>query len=82
MAAPFEQRPTFREYLEWARQQGCTDRMGAVGVTSFVELRTPDGVVVPIVDIHPNDRLTPTEVSWLNRRTGLTCPWAGAPEHP
>lgn len=82
MAAPFEKRPTLREYLEWARSQGCTDRQCLFEMTSFVELTTPDGAVVPIVDIEIGEGLTPTHVSWLNRRTGLTCPWSGIPQHP
>lgn len=79
MAAPFEQRPTLREYLDWAREQGCTDRQGLIGMTSVVELTTLDGRVIPIADIQLGERLTPTQVSALNRRTRLTCPWAGLP---
>jgi len=80
MAAPFEKRPQLREYLEWARTEGFTETTGHNGNTGFVILICPDGHQVPIVDFPMSEALSPGMVSWLNRRTGVVCPFSGAPE--
>ena len=81
MSAPFEQRPTFREYLKWGRTQGFTDQSCLTGdMVTFVSIETPEGRIVPVTSIGLDERLGPFEVSWLNRRTGVVCPWGGIPE--
>ena len=81
MSAPFEQKPTFREYLKWGRSVGFTDRACVTGdFVAFVQITTPDGRIIPVTHIRLDERLWPEKISWLNRRTGVICPWAGMPE--
>lgn len=82
MSAPFEQRPTLREYLEWVRTNAGWDyRTGLLGMNTVHAITTPSGSRIPITDIQLDERLGQSMIDWLNRRTGITAPWSGIPRH-
>lgn len=80
MAGPFEQRPTFGEFIQWAENQGCQIKYGHAGVMRFVEIKTPQGRTARVPGVLDTHRINPTFTSWLHRALGMKSPWAGAPE--
>lgn len=80
MPAPFGKRPTMQEYLDWARENGCKYGSGEdpSGLT-MIRIEGPDGRVM--YDVTPLDEhLSPSFVTYLDRRLGVTSPFDGAPD--
>lgn len=80
MAHPFEQRPTLREFLEWARSEGCEVKQGVRGVVSITRIKAPNGRFAFLAGVQNGEGLMPTQISHLHRRLGMKSPFSGAPE--
>ena len=81
-AYPFGGHPTLNAYLIWTAQTaGCTVQSGYKlskegPALSMTRITAPSGKHVIIVDYEQEERLLPTFVAHLDRRLGLTSPWA------
>ena len=84
MAYPFGGHPTFADYQKWAMQMGCQQpnilmQQDGRFVTS-VTIVAPDGRRATVFDTAATDRLTPSMVAHLDRRLGLSSPFAKVPQ--
>lgn len=85
MAAPFGGHPTLARYIEWARGEGCTAQSGIRSdeegrVQSLTRIVTADKKKwVIVVGVGHQEHLAPTMVGYLDRRLGLTSPFASMP---
>lgn len=80
-AYPFGGHPTFGEYLDWARQQGCMVqcRVHLEGgrSCSMTRIESPDGSRwVVEVGTQQDEFLAPMTVGRFDRRLGLDSPFA------
>lgn len=80
MAYPFGGHPTLRQYLEWCNQEhglavnsGFSTK-GGVAVT-FHMLKLENGRRVVVSGVAMTEYLTPTYVSYLDRRLGVESPF-------
>lgn len=77
MSAPFGQAPTFVEYQAWAcNEKKCKITSGYMhgpgGMFSTITMTNPQsGKWVVAVDIRNDERLTPSQVAYFDRRLGL-----------
>jgi hypothetical protein len=80
-AFPFGGHPTFAQYLDWARSEGCKVQTGVDTEQSILltKIVAPSGKWVIEVGTLPHEHLAPTTVGRLDRRLGLISPWFGAP---
>ena len=83
-AFPFGDCPLYQEYLEWARDQGCTVEHGIRDGISMVKVTAPDGSRSVVEFGMPLDhRMVPTQIWHYDRNLNLTSPWpAFNPEDP
>lgn len=85
MAHPFGGHPTLASYIEWARAQGCIARSGIRSdedgrVHTLTQLLRADKKAwVTVVGLRHDEHLAPTMVGYLDRRLGLTSPFAAMP---
>jgi hypothetical protein len=81
-AYPFGGHPTFSTYLTWAAQKAaCKVQTGyKIAKTgealSMTRITAPNGKHVIVIDFGQDERLVPTFIAYLDRRLGLTSPWA------
>lgn len=76
MARPFGGHPTFAQYLQWAKAQGCTIQTGVIGVHGVTKIVSPDGKRWVIeAETQQSSYLVPTTIARLDRRLGLKSPW-------
>lgn len=80
MAAPFEQRPTLQEYLDWAKKAGCEWGEAPHADEVLFRINAPNGRFVFFMAEGVDERLTPSQVSNLDRRLGMDSPFSGRPE--
>lgn len=76
-AFPFGGHPRFREYLEWAKEQGCTvESKIHEGELTLTKIIRKDGKRAVIeVDISPDAYLLPSQIGYYDRALGLGSPW-------
>jgi hypothetical protein len=83
MAFPFGGHPTFAEYMKWAHSEGCKFQSGHSRLDGHSHVMTkitaPNGRHVIVVDVVPSERLSPSMVSYLDRRLRLNSPFPHAP---
>ena len=84
MALPFGNIPTVAEYLNWAREQGCTINTGFRVITGdlsreAIRIIAPSGQRVIFYVHNQKERLLPTQIDYLDRRLGLDSPWESWP---
>jgi hypothetical protein len=79
-AFPFGGHPTFTQYLDWAREQGCAVQVGVDTEESILltKIVAPSGKWVIEAGTLPHERLDPATIGRLDRRLGLTSPWFGS----
>jgi hypothetical protein len=81
MSFPFGGHPTFGRYLAWARDNhSCVSQAGVAADSSgrshsVTKISKPDGTTVIISGIAQTEHLTPSMISYLDRRLKLTSPW-------
>jgi len=64
-------------YLAWARAVGCECETGYGGRYGFVfwKITAPSGRSVTVVDMQQSERLVSSQLTYLDRRLGLTSPF-------
>ena len=77
---PFGGHPLFAQYIAWAKSVGCEVQSGYVtgpagGAHSITRIVSPDGKKWVIEATDQKEYLTPTTISRLDRRLGLTSPF-------
>ena len=89
MAVPFGGHPRLREFVEWATSHGgCTAQVQTRTHSQTgqpfqsLEMTSPSGAQVALVDPDPDEYLAPSEVAYLHRRLGIKSPFPGTPEPP
>jgi len=79
MATPFGGHPTLGKYLAWASNEGCQVQSGLLGTVSATKITSPSGQhSVPIIGMSQDEVLSPTFVSFLDRRLKLSSPFPKA----
>lgn len=79
MAAPFGGHPTLGKYMAWAANEGCRCQSGYIDNTSMIKIASQDSSKsVIILDMNQSEYLTPSYVSYLDRRLGLNSPFPKA----
>ena len=86
MPFPFGGHPRLSDYLSYAESVGCKisrksgmDHLGCP--VDFLLIEASNGKHVIVAGVPDAERLEPAKVSFLNRRLGLTSPFASAPSH-
>lgn len=84
MSVPFGGHPRLRDFVEWAtRDGGCTGQVKTRAHSQTgqpyqsLELTAPSGAQVALADPDLDERLAPSQVTYLNRRLGLKSPFPG-----
>lgn len=80
MAYPFGGHPTLRQYIEWCVQyHEVTATSGFIkkdGISvTFHKLKLPSGKRTVVSGVSMTEHLTPTMVSYLDRRLGVASPF-------
>ena len=75
---PFQSSPTLGEYCDWLKREGGTVEPGENEWGAFLRLSYPKGrrdrrAIESVVD--PDERLTPSKVTQLDRRLGVKSSW-------
>ena len=77
-AHPFQESPTFGEYCTWLGREGGTVETDENAWGPFTRLSYPHGRRTRraiVAGVEPDERLTPSKVSQLDRRLGVKSPW-------
>ena len=75
MAHPFGGSPTQNEYLQWAYSHGCRSKSGYRTnpdgkICAILSLQMPGGKRMVVPAMLASERLSPTQVSNMDRRLG------------
>ena len=80
MSQPFGNHPTLAQYLNWAREQGCTVQSGyqtdehgqPIGIIRVV---ASGGRWLILPDLGKDEYLVPTTIARFDRRLGMRSPF-------
>jgi hypothetical protein len=87
MAFPFGGHPTLTRIVEWLSGHGCTfeeriQTSAAGRAYRVLEIRSPKGGHVIIANPDWQEHLSPSLVTYIQRRLGIRTPFAAMPEKP
>lgn len=88
MPAPFGGHPKLSRLIDWLVSAGCKAEIKVRNHTitgqpyRSLEITGPAGSRVVLADPDLNEYLTPSMVSYFQRRLGMQTPFPGVPEQP
>lgn len=88
MASPFGGHPKLKRFADWLVSVGCKAEVKVRNHSitgqpyEVLELVSPSGSSVVVADPDMDEHLSPSMVSYLQRRLGVKSPFPGEPEQP
>lgn len=85
MSFPFGGHPTLKQFLSFAQEHGCTAKLVTRTARDghayqVLEIRSNKGGNAVLVEPDETEHLTPSTVTYLQRRLGIKTPFSAMPD--